>query len=54
MSEDKKRLRAVITLFVAITGGALFAYGAWLAFPPAGFISAGSLLLALGISEARS
>ena len=34
-------------------GSASVAYGAWLIYPPAGFITAGLLLLAAGILASR-
>lgn len=36
-----------------ITGAGLIAYGAWLIFPPAGFIVGGLLVLAGAIAAAR-
>lgn len=40
---------------LAIIGGiALVAYGAWLVYPPAGFITGGLLLLAGGILAAMA
>ena len=37
-----------------LLGGASLSYGAWLAWPPAGYFVAGALLIAAGIQLARS
>ena len=37
-----------------LAGIGLIAYGAWLVYPPAGFIAAGALLLALAVLTARA
>lgn len=37
-----------------ISGAVLIAYGAWLIYPPAGFITAGLLLLVAGVLASRS
>ena len=34
---------------VALVGAGLMAYGAWLVYPPAGFIVPGALLVALAL-----
>ena len=36
-----------------VLGGASIAYGAWMVYPPAGFIAAGALLIAAGVLAAR-
>ncbi|GIH91951.1 hypothetical protein ACFFMN_33905 [Planobispora siamensis] len=39
-------VRALLQALPGLLGLGLVAYGAWLAWPPAGFIAAGALLLA--------
>lgn len=52
---SKGRARAFLIADVALIGGAgLLSYGAWLVFPPAGFIASGVLLLALGVSMSKA
>ncbi|MEV4001005.1 hypothetical protein [Actinomadura sp. NPDC049753] len=49
-------LRAVFTAVLAVralAGVMLVAYGAWLAWPPAGFIVAGAALLADRLDDRR-
>lgn len=43
---------AVIRDLLGIAGAALMAYGAWLIFPPAGFIVGGLVLFALAVLSA--
>lgn len=38
----------------SLTGLVLVAYGAWLAWPPAGFVTAGALILADQIADRRA
>ena len=38
---------------VAIAGTALVVYGAWMAWPPAGFVSAGVALVMVGAGAAK-
>ncbi len=38
---------------IGVIGAALVAYGAWLVFPPAGFITGGVLLLAAALLLSR-
>ncbi|WP_225658729.1 hypothetical protein, partial [Klebsiella michiganensis] len=35
----------ILAPLIGVIGAALFSYGAWLVFPPAGFITAGVLCL---------
>lgn len=35
----------ILAPFIGVLGVALLSYGAWLVFPPAGFITAGTLCL---------
>ena len=44
---------AVIRDLSAIAGAGLVAYGAWLAYPPAGYIIAGAIMLTAAILGAR-
>lgn len=49
-------LRALLATVVAVRGLvalALISYGAWLAYPPAGFVVAGALLLADRLLDER-
>lgn len=39
-------------LLLAIAGTALIGYGAWLHYPPAGFIAAGALLVSVSVAGA--
>ncbi len=39
-------VRVLSRVFPALLGLALLSYGAWLAWPPAGFLTAGALILA--------
>ncbi len=45
------------TLWIArlscVTGAVLLSYGAWRAWPPAGFLVAGALLLVVGVGSLR-
>jgi hypothetical protein len=38
----------------AVSGAGLISYGAWCAWPPAGLISAGVILLVVGIGALRA
>ncbi len=42
----------IIRAAMIITGTASMAVGAWLIYPPAGFITAGAILLAVGLISA--
>ena len=46
----KKHLPDVLLML----GGGSLAYGAWLAWPPAGWLVAGALLIIAGIQTARA
>jgi hypothetical protein len=49
-------MRALLVTVVAVRGLvalALISYGAWLAYPPAGFVTAGVLLLADRLLDER-
>jgi hypothetical protein len=58
MAEATKRgrgavLRSVVVDGSTLIGGGLLSFGAWAAWPPAGWMVAGVLLLALGLAGAR-
>jgi hypothetical protein len=50
----KAKLVAALPTLVGLAGTGLVAYGAWLAYAPAGFIAAGVLLLAGVLLDARA
>lgn len=45
--------RGILVDVVALAGASLLAYGAWLAYEPAGFMVGGLVLLAAGVNGAR-
>lgn len=45
-------VRSAVIDWSILGGGASMAYGAWLIYPPAGFLVAGGLLLSLGVFAA--
>ena len=53
----RERMRAVVPVLArdcaGLTGVALVSYGAWLVYPPAGFIAGGTLLLAGALISGR-
>lgn len=49
-----KRLVGVIADAMVLGGAAGLSYGAWLAWPPAGFMVAGVASLALGLALERA
>lgn len=44
---------AIARDLAAVSGAGLVAYGAWLAYPPAGYVALGAMLLAVSIISAR-
>jgi hypothetical protein len=42
-------IAAVVWNMIGLGGAAMFIFGAWLAYPPAGFILGGAVLLAVAI-----
>lgn len=48
------KLQAVLPDFLMVAGAASLSYGAWLAWSPAGFLVAGGLAIAAGITMARA
>lgn len=47
-------LQKVLPDLLLVTGSASISFGAWLVFPPAGFIVGGFLLLATGVKLAKA
>jgi hypothetical protein len=48
------RLLVIVTLLLpGLVGLLLVSYGAWLVYPPAGYVTAGALLLADRVATAR-
>ncbi len=49
----RKVIAANVPDTLMVGGAALVSYGAWLIYPPAGFITGGALLLVAGILASR-
>ena len=47
-------LMTIITFLIGLAGALLVAFGAWLVFPPAGYIVGGLLCLAWSFMSARA
>jgi hypothetical protein len=47
------KVRQILIDLSAIAGVALISFGAWLAWPPAGFLVAGALILAGALASGR-
>lgn len=53
-TETKKFLSKLVTDAFLLAGCALLSFGAWLAWPPAGAIVSGALLLTAGVVRNRA
>ena len=49
-----KKIKELVPDTLLVFGAAILSYGAWLAWPPAGYITAGILSILGGIMAARS
>jgi hypothetical protein len=49
----KKIITSMLPDALMVSGSAGISYGAWMVYPPAGFLVAGALLLVAGILAAR-
>lgn len=47
-------MKAWVIDISGVAGGGLITYGAWLIYPPAGYITSGALLIAAAILIAQS
>lgn len=47
-------MKQVLPDILLLMGAASLSYGAWLAWPPAGYLVAGALLLVTGLKMARA
>jgi hypothetical protein len=51
---NRERARDIVPDVLLVGGAASVAYGAWLTFPPAGFVLAGLFAMYAGLKLARS
>ena len=53
MTEQRKPARIGVDDIIGVTGVGLASYGTWLIYPPAAFILAGVLFMAVALLAAR-
>lgn len=47
-------MKRILPDILLLTGAGSLAYGAWLAWPPAGYLVAGALMVVTGLKMARA